>query len=336
MNGPEGIAKFWDWWSENEQRLRESLDQPEGRGTATDEIRFRLKKLKLEGDVIPVPGGYVIIGSPGELSEQRLIAAHWQAAAPASEHFGFLTYRPAQNVDQLIAVTLPGDPPVPLADLRFTAEWNPTDDRADVTAYVHDGVHPIAARLIALRVLRSSLGELEADCWIHEVVAVDVPPAGALDLRALVADLTTEITARSEVRWTTTDFHQPTGQPLTVLLRHPIQPERHPFLNTCVAVRLQLQALDEDEPHRLHGQLLDGIPGDVLLVGGLVHDETFTTLIYANGQSPTIPLLRERASLLGGELHTSHDPAWLAIRRFQRTDPTKRHEPHDPAHPGLG
>ena len=46
-----------------------------------------------------------------------------------------------------------------------------------------------------------------------------------------------------------------------------------------------------------------------------------STLVYANGGSPTLGMLRERANMLGAVASTSYDPDWHAVRRYQSIDP---------------
>jgi len=321
--GPQEIERFWDWWSKAEERLHEALEDPHGRVTTIDEIRFRLSKLKLDGAVLQTESGHLVVGSAGSDPDHRLIAAHWLVAAPSSQWFSFANYRPAQPLDRVMGSTLSGKPPVKIAELRFTHQWRGVDDLVDVGVYVGDGVSYDRAEQIAVIAVRSALGELDADAWIGNIAVLLDDPIESTDLIGLVASIELEAERRREPRWYTYQYKTPEGAPLSVMLRRPIQPVRHPFLDTCVAIGYQLQTEDPGEPERIQSQLLDGMPGDVLLVGSVLNDGWQTTLLYANGRSPTVARLRDRAAMLGAEFHATEDTSWWSVRRFQHVDPER-------------
>ncbi len=116
------------------------------------------------------------------------------------------------------------------------------------------------------------------------------------------------------------EYEKPDGTPLVVTLRRPIQPARHPFLDGCLTIRNELQVGDAEERDRLKGQILDGIPSDVLAVGTVTDQGWLTTLIYANRRSPPSPCSRP-ADLLGGQFGMGWDPAWDEIHKLTHADP---------------
>jgi hypothetical protein len=321
MVGPDDIEKFWTWWATAEERLDEALRDPNGHGTAVDEIRFRLGKIDLAGDVLNQGERHLIVGSAAGFPERRLLAAHWLTGVPDSSRFHFATHHPAEPIERLMASTLNGKPPIAIAELRFAYSWRRTDDRADVTVIFPKGTPGHHAERIATTVLNSALGELEAEAWLGKITVATKPVDGSIDLAALLGQLTPEITARSEPRWEQYIYEKPGAPPLTVLLRQPIQPARHPFLDSCIEITTHLISDAPDEPERMRSQILDGIPGDVLLVAAILTAGRQNTVIYANGRSPSITMLRERAAMLGSEIRAAYDPGWLRVRRFQQIDP---------------
>lgn len=323
VTSPEKIEQFWAWWREDAARIGETLREPEGRRTAIDEVHMRLGRLGLYGDVIPrADGRDLIVGSANGDPERRIAAAHWLTHAPEDDpRFAFATFRPAQGVEQLMGVVSPGEPPLPIAAMRFAARWRVNDDRVDLDAYVGDGVRAERASQLAAAVLRSALGELEMESWVGTLTVSGFPPAGGVDLAELVAELTAEFAVRSEPQWYLYEYEKPDGAPLVVTLRRPIQPARHPFLDGCLTIRNELQVGDAEERDRLKAQILDGIPSDVLAVGTVTDQGWLTTLIYANRRSPSIGMLKARAEMLGGEFGMGWDPAWDEIRKLTHVDP---------------
>ncbi|MBO9531839.1 MAG: hypothetical protein J7513_02575 [Solirubrobacteraceae bacterium] len=323
MAGPEDIEKFWAWFAEADERLDAALRDPEGRGTAIDEVRFRVGKVRLAGDLLTAPDGrHLIIGSAANDRDFRLVAAHWLLAAPQDHpRFAFATHHPAEPIDRLMASTLSGKPPVRIADLRFTARWRRTADRADITVWVPPDHTDAHAKRVASTVLHSALGELEADAWLGETKLVSKEPVGAVDLAALLGQLAPEIEARTEPRWEKYRYEKQGAPTLTVQIRQPLQPERHPFLDTCIEIATLLINDDPEEPGRMREQLMDDIPTDVLLAGAILSAGRQNLLLYANGRSPTIDVLRERAAMLGSEIRAAYDPDWARIKRYQQIDP---------------
>lgn len=323
MATPDKIERFWAWWSEAAGRLDGALRDPAGRRTAIDEVHMRLRQLGLYGDVIPgADGSDLIVGSAAGDPERRIVAAFWLTGAPEPDgRFAFATFRPAQSVEQLMGVVSPGEPPLPIAAMRFAPRWRVDDDRVDIDAYVGDGVRADRASKLAAAVLRSALGELEMECWVGTLTVSGFPPADGVDLAGLMGALGDEIAVRAEPQWYLYEYEKPDGTPLVVTLRRPIQPARHPFLDGCVTLRNELQVGDAEERDRLKGQILDGIPSDVLAVGTITDQGWLTTLIYANRRSPSLAMLKARADMLGAEFGIGWDPAWDEIRKLTHADP---------------
>lgn len=343
MSTPQKIEEFWAWWGAAQERLDGALRDPDGRRTAIDEVHMRVKRLGLYGDVIPLPGGTdLIIGSADGDDEKRIVAAHWLLGAPKHSagaapqaadadaapadppRFAFATHRPAQPIEHLMGVAVPGDPPLPIAAMRFAARWRLDDDRVDVAVWVGPRVKEKRAKALVPALLRSAIGELEVDAWIGDVSIARDEPAGATDLAGFVRAFADEVSERAEPRWYLYEYEKPDGTPLTVTLRRPIQPARHPFLDGCLTIRTQLQTTDPDEGDRIQAQLLDGMPGDILPVGSVTDQGWRTTFIYANRRSPTIAMLKARADMLGGEFGSGWDPSWHQIRHLTHTDPKSR------------
>lgn len=320
---PEKIERFWAWWSEARDRLDVALREPAGRRTAIDEVHLRLRQLNLYGDVIPRPDGTdLIVGSAAGDPERRIVAAHWLTGAPEPDgRFAFATFRPAQPIEQLMGVVSPGDPPLPIAEMRFVPRWRVHDDRVDVTAFVGEGVRAERASKLAAAVLRSAVGELDMECWLGTLTVSGFPPVGGVDLAGLLEELAEEVAVRGAPHWFLYEYEKPDGSPLIVTVRRPIQPARHPFLDGCVTIRNELQVGDAEERDRLSAQILDGIPTDVLAVGTVTDQGWLTTLIYANRRSPSLAMLKARAELLGGQFGMGWDPAWDEIHKLTHADP---------------
>ncbi len=323
MATPDKIEQFWAWWNEAGERIDIALREPDGRRTAIDEVHLRLRQLGLYGDVIPgADGSDLIVGSAAGDPERRIVAAHWLTGAPAAGgRIAFATFRPAQDVAQLMGVVSPGEPPLPIADMRFAARWRLDDDRVDIDAFVGEGVRAERAGKLAGAVLRSALGELEMECWVGTLTVSGFVPAGSVDLVGLMGVLSDEIAVRGQPQWFLYEYEKPDGTPLIVTVRRPIQPARHPFLDGCLTIRNPLQVGDAEERDRLSRQILDGIPRDVLAVGTITDQGWLTTLIYANRRSPSIAMLKTRAEMLGGEFGMGWDPAWDEIRKLTHADP---------------
>ncbi|MEH3052992.1 MAG: hypothetical protein PGN13_03150 [Patulibacter minatonensis] len=320
---PQRIERFWTWWAESEDRIGAALTEPEGRVTAIDEVRFRVARAGLEGDVLM--GGRVplVIGSASGNANHRLRAAHWLIGAPPTDRFAFATHRPPQPLPELLAATLPGKPPVPIETLRFTPRWRELDDRVDVRVHLGAAMRHRQADEAGPRVLRSALGELEAEAWLGNVsVATEPLDADALHLADLLEALAAEIAVRQVPRWQELRFEKAGAPPLVVLLRRPLHPAHHPFLDTCLAITHELIDDDPDEPERMRRQLTDDMPSDALLVGAVLRGRQHTALVYVNGSSPTVGVYEQRAQLLGGRQQANLDPDWRTVRRFAQADPS--------------
>jgi hypothetical protein len=320
VSSPEKITRFWGWWGDAQRRLADALDDPAGRRTAIDEVHARLRGLGLDGDVVRVSSATdLIVGSPARSAEHRIVAAHWLAAAPPSERFAFATHRPAQPIDHLMTVRSPGDPPLAIAEMRFARRWRTDDDRVDLVVHVGPRVAELRARPLGAAVLRSALGELEMASWVGGVTVSGFAPQDGVDLATLIQTLRVEIALRAAPRWVQTLGAAPDDGPVVVMLRRPLQPERHPFLDGCATIRTELQTDDPAEGDQIHRQLLDGIPGDVLATGARTSHGWRTTYIAVNRRSPSVALLRQRAELLGGEFTLTWDPAWEMVRRLAQS-----------------
>ncbi|MFT4036413.1 MAG: hypothetical protein QM679_12640, partial [Patulibacter sp.] len=271
MPTPDDIARFWNWFDGATARLDAALREPDGRTTAIDELRFRVGKLGLAGDLLSTADGrHLIVGSPAGQPEQYLIAAYWLAAAPDDPRFQFTTSHPPQPIERLMASTIGGKHPVAISALRFAHRWRRTADLVDLTVQLPSGANGgngpsgAAADRLAGSVLRSALGELEASAWLGAITTSHEPLPGGVDLPALMGALLPEIERRSTPRWEEYHYDKPGAPSLIVQLRQPLQPARHPLLDTCVELATELINDEPDEPGRMASQLLDDLGRDSL------------------------------------------------------------------------
>ncbi len=331
-NGP--AASFWDWWT------------TQGRGLAEDSIAGRLDPHSFAETMTPRVKSLGELGwelTSGDTSEHVLVltsrgdpalrAAARRAvlAAPdADATWSYVDSRPPVPHPEAVVVDTE-DVQVDLSRVRVSARMS--NGRFDVQLHhpCFSDLPPDGRSRVASLILDTTLGEVDAELWLREVLPVELSPLdgfGLSALRAVVLDLKRQrLDGEGRPPWAMLRGETPQG-PLLAMVRLPLHVMTAPQLDTYVGVSLPYSHATESglpdegslEPLRLFEARLEAELGTSgLVVAHLSNAGVRTLHVYVDSSSDVVPVVKGLAKVWDqgrASVHDMHDPGWDAVQHL--------------------
>jgi hypothetical protein len=334
--GEDAITPFWEWWTNEGRFLAErsidgGIDPDAFARTMADKVHT-LGELAWELSAGEVSQHVLVITPEGDAAARPLARRVVLAAPEADETWSYVDTRPPVPDPEAVVLQTNETLDIVLSQVSVTARLN--DGRFDVQ--VHHPVFPDlpaeARGQITFLALDATLGEVDTELWLGEVVPVEFEPLdgfGLNALRSVVHDLKRQrLDPDGQPQWVLLRGETSEG-PLLALVRSPLHPLTAPHLDTYVSVAVpyadrtdgglpggdSLEALRAFE-HRLAARL--GNDGQVVAhvsTGGVR-----TLHLYVDSTSGALAIVKEVARTWDQGKVTVHDmadPGWQAVAHLR-------------------
>jgi hypothetical protein len=330
----DAIAPFWDWWNAEgrdlaEQSIDGRLDPEDFAGTMNEHVQT-LGELSWQLAAGEASERVLVITSGGDPSLRPLARRVVLAGPDPDDAWSYVDARPP--VADPESVVLAGAEPLNLGQVRVSARMNA--GMLDVQLH-----HPAFADLpeqaraeITYLALDATLGEVDTELWLGEILPVELEPLdgfGLTALRSVVHDLKRQrLDADGLPTWVMLRG-ETSGGPLIAMVRSPLHPLTAPHLDTYVSVAVPFRDQTDGLPgsealeslrvfeHRLGARL--GNDGQV--VAHLSTGGARTFHLYVDSTTSALATVKDVArSWDQGKAteHDMHDPGWQAVGHLRQ------------------